>query len=93
MHRLRGIDLLAVYLQHNKELADPRGRTPLHLAVTLGYLDCVKSLLRNGCDANVINKDGWNGKVSKLMSLRHVTNCFSFKCSACRFCLRYDQRW
>ncbi|CAH3171537.1 unnamed protein product [Porites evermanni] len=46
--------------KHSKELVDPRGRTPLHLAVTLGYLDCVKSLLRSGCDANVINKDGWN---------------------------------
>ena len=54
--------LFAVYLQHDKELVDPRGRTPLHLAVTLGYLDCVKCLLRGGCDANAINKEGWNGK-------------------------------
>ena len=65
--------MLAVYLQHSKELVDPRGRTPLHLAVTLGYLDCVKSLLRSGCDANVINKDGWNGKVSKLTSTSYMT--------------------
>ncbi|CAH3155531.1 unnamed protein product [Pocillopora meandrina] len=46
--------------KHNKELLDPRGRTPLHLAVSLGYVDCVKCLLRGGCDANAINQDGWN---------------------------------
>ena len=49
-------------MQHDKELLDPRGRTALHLAVSLGYLDCVKCLLRGGCDANAINRDGWNGK-------------------------------
>lgn len=46
--------------KQNKELVDPRGRTPLHLAVTLGYVDCVKCLLRGGCDANAINNEGWN---------------------------------
>ena len=56
--------LFAVLLQHNKELVDPRGRTPLHLAVTLGYVDCVKCLLRGGCDANAINKEGWNGRLA-----------------------------
>ena len=54
--------LIVVYMQHDKELLDPRGRTPLHLAVSLGYLNCVKCLLRGGCDANAINRDGWNGK-------------------------------
>ncbi|XP_078362296.1 ankyrin repeat domain-containing protein 13B-like [Oculina patagonica] len=46
--------------KHDKELLDPRGRTPLQLAVSLGYLNCVKCLLRGGCDANAINRDGWN---------------------------------
>ncbi|KAK2562228.1 Ankyrin repeat domain-containing protein 13D [Acropora cervicornis] len=46
--------------RHNKEALDRRGRTPLHLAVTLGYVDCVKCLLNGGCDANAINNDGWN---------------------------------
>ncbi|XP_068747563.1 ankyrin repeat domain-containing protein 13D-like isoform X3 [Montipora capricornis] len=46
--------------KHNKEVVDPRGRTPLHLAVSLGYVDCVQCLLSGGCDANAINKDGWN---------------------------------
>ena len=50
-----------VVFQHDKETLDPRGRTPLHLAVSLGYADCAKCLLRSGCDANAINKDGWNG--------------------------------
>ncbi|XP_078362315.1 ankyrin repeat domain-containing protein 13B-like [Oculina patagonica] len=47
-------------IKHDKELLDPRGRTPLQLAVSLGYLNCVKCLLRGGCDANAINRDGWN---------------------------------
>lgn len=60
--------LFAAFLQHDKELVDPRGRTPLHLAVTLGYLDCVKCLLRGGCDANAINKEGWNGKLPAVFT-------------------------
>lgn len=60
--------LFAAFLQHDKELVDPRGRTPLHLAVTLGYLDCVKCLLRGGCDANAINKEGWNGKLTAVFT-------------------------
>lgn len=55
-------NLCLVLLQHNKEALDRRGRTPLHLAVTLGYVDCVKCLLNGGCDANAINNDGWNGR-------------------------------
>ncbi|EDO35877.1 predicted protein, partial [Nematostella vectensis] len=46
--------------QNNKEKKDPRGRTALHLAVTLGYVDCVKALVHGGCDANAINQEGWN---------------------------------
>lgn len=40
---------------------DPRGRTPLMLAVTLGHLECVRLLLRHGCCVTVENKDGWTG--------------------------------
>ncbi|XP_048582548.1 ankyrin repeat domain-containing protein 13D [Nematostella vectensis] len=46
--------------RNNKEKKDPRGRTALHLAVTLGYVDCVKALVHGGCDANAINQEGWN---------------------------------
>ena len=63
-------------MQHDKELLDRRGRTPLHLAVSLGYLDCVKCLLRGGCDANAINRDGWNGR--KLKDVKKVHGRWKF---------------
>ncbi|KAG7161783.1 Ankyrin repeat domain-containing protein 13D-like [Homarus americanus] len=45
--------------KHNQELRDPRGRTPLMLAVTLGHLESTRSLLRHHCNVNVENNDGW----------------------------------
>uniref|UniRef100_A0A8D2ZET3 Ankyrin repeat domain 13B n=1 Tax=Scophthalmus maximus TaxID=52904 RepID=A0A8D2ZET3_SCOMX len=51
--------------QLEKELAtdleslDPRGRTPLHLAVTLGHLECTRVLLQNGADVSKENRNGW----------------------------------
>nr|CAG4647090.1 EOG090X0784 [Megafenestra aurita] len=47
-----------VNLQHLEQL-DPRGRTPLMLAVTLEHVDCVILLLESGANVNVENKDGW----------------------------------
>ncbi|RXG69108.1 Ankyrin repeat domain-containing protein 13D [Armadillidium vulgare] len=44
---------------NNLEEHDPRGRTPLMLAVTLGHLESVRLLLRHGCCVTVENKDGW----------------------------------
>jgi len=41
------------------EVVDPRGRTPLHLAVTLGHLECVRSLLRQGANSTVENSQNW----------------------------------
>lgn len=41
------------------EVVDPRGRTPLHLAVTLGHLECVRALLRHGGSATVENSQSW----------------------------------
>ncbi|CAH0398506.1 unnamed protein product [Chilo suppressalis] len=40
------------------ELKDPRGRTPLLLAVTMGYIEAVRVLLDAGADVNC-EKDGW----------------------------------
>ncbi|KAL4707998.1 hypothetical protein ACJJTC_010614 [Scirpophaga incertulas] len=40
------------------ECKDPRGRTPLLLAVTLGYIDTVRVLIEAGADVNC-EKDGW----------------------------------
>ncbi|XP_072325738.1 ankyrin repeat domain-containing protein 13B isoform X2 [Scyliorhinus torazame] len=43
------------------EQLDPRGRTPLHLAVTLGYLECTRVLLKHGADVSKENRNGWTG--------------------------------
>ena len=42
------------------ELQDPRGNTPLMLAVMLGEVALVKILLNHGARANVTNKNGWS---------------------------------
>ncbi|XP_069471365.1 ankyrin repeat domain-containing protein 13B isoform X2 [Ambystoma mexicanum] len=41
------------------DLPDPRGRTPLHLATTLGHLECARVLLKHGADVNKENRSGW----------------------------------
>ncbi|NWI63394.1 AN13D protein, partial [Todus mexicanus] len=41
------------------ELADPRGRTPLELAVSLGHLESVRVLLRHNANVGRENADGW----------------------------------
>ena len=46
------------------EQLDPRGRTPLMLAVTLEHLDCAILLLESGANVNVENKDGWTGMLA-----------------------------
>ncbi|XP_058461154.1 ankyrin repeat domain-containing protein 13B isoform X2 [Malaya genurostris] len=45
--------------EHDLDLLDPRGRTPLMLAVKLCHLECVKALLAARCDAN-FECDGWS---------------------------------
>lgn len=44
---------------HNMEKIDPRGRTALMLAVTLGHVASARVLLTHGADANSENADGW----------------------------------
>ncbi|XP_028662502.1 ankyrin repeat domain-containing protein 13B isoform X1 [Erpetoichthys calabaricus] len=41
------------------EALDPRGRTPLHLAVTLGHVECACVLLKHGADVGKENRNGW----------------------------------
>ena len=48
--------------QHDIELKDPRGRTPLHLAVTLGHLESTRVLLRHSADAGAENNGCWSGE-------------------------------
>ncbi|MCJ8746622.1 hypothetical protein PDJAM_G00143920 [Pangasius djambal] len=44
---------------HNVEAVDPRGRTPLHLAVSLGHLESVRVLLRHGAQVTKENAKNW----------------------------------
>ncbi|NXT34320.1 AN13D protein, partial [Pelecanoides urinatrix] len=41
------------------ELMDPRGRTPLELAVSLGHLESVRVLLRHNANVGRENANGW----------------------------------
>ncbi|XP_076855233.1 ankyrin repeat domain-containing protein 13A [Brachyhypopomus gauderio] len=41
------------------EEVDPRGRTPLHLAVSLGHLESVRVLLRHGAQVTKENAKNW----------------------------------
>ncbi|XP_073528954.1 ankyrin repeat domain-containing protein 13A [Phyllobates terribilis] len=41
------------------EELDPRGRTALHLAVSLGHLESARVLLRHKADVTKENSDGW----------------------------------
>ncbi|XP_077578289.1 ankyrin repeat domain-containing protein 13B [Stigmatopora nigra] len=50
---------LAANEQTDLESVDPRGRTPLHLAVTLGHLDCARILLQYGADVSKENRNAW----------------------------------
>lgn len=45
--------------QHDIEAVDPRGRTPLHLAVSLGHLELVRVLLRHGASVTKENAKNW----------------------------------
>lgn len=49
-------------------MRDPRGRTPLLLAVTLGHIETVRVLLDAGADVNC-EKDGWTGKEIKYKAV------------------------
>ncbi|XP_010640714.1 ankyrin repeat domain-containing protein 13B [Fukomys damarensis] len=50
---------LQLLLQVDIEQLDPRGRTPLHLATTLGHLECARVLLAHGADVGRENRSGW----------------------------------
>lgn len=49
--------------QADIEQLDPRGRTPLHLATTLGHLECARVLLKHGADVGKENRSGWTGEL------------------------------
>ena len=62
--------------QCEREQEDPRGRTPLHLAVTLGKVLCADVLLRNGANALAINRHNWTGDPSPFST--HIAFPFHF---------------
>ncbi|KAM7416634.1 hypothetical protein PAMA_018605 [Pampus argenteus] len=45
--------------QSDIEAVDPRGRSPLHLAVSLGHLESVRVLLRHGAEVTKENANNW----------------------------------
>ncbi|XP_003798378.1 ankyrin repeat domain-containing protein 13D isoform X2 [Otolemur garnettii] len=45
--------------QHDIEQEDPRGRTPLELAVSLGNLESVRVLLRHNANVGKESRQGW----------------------------------
>ena len=47
--------------QYDIELKDPRGRTPLHLAVALGFKESAEVLLQHKASALALNRHQWNG--------------------------------
>ncbi len=49
---------------------DPRGRTPLHLAVALGRLDCVAMLLKHGADTLATNRHHWSGMYEAYVAVQ-----------------------
>ena len=49
-------------LKSQLERLDPRGRTPLMLAVTLDFVECARILIDHGANVNVENAEGWTGK-------------------------------
>ncbi|KAF8769792.1 Ankyrin repeat domain-containing protein 13D [Argiope bruennichi] len=54
---------------HDIEKMDPRGRTSLLLAVTLGRLECTRILLKYNANVNVENKEGFSGFILFYCSL------------------------
>uniref|UniRef100_A0A452T2R2 Ankyrin repeat domain 13A n=1 Tax=Ursus maritimus TaxID=29073 RepID=A0A452T2R2_URSMA len=48
-----------IFTSQNVEALDPRGRTLLHLAVSLGHLESARVLLRHKADVTKENREGW----------------------------------
>ena len=53
----------AYIIQHDKESKDPRGRTPLHLSVSLRRLRCAQELLNHGADVLSLNRHQYSGEI------------------------------
>lgn len=52
----------SIRIQHDKEARDPRGRTPLHLAVSLKRVRCAQELLNQSADVLAVNRHQYSGE-------------------------------
>ncbi|KAF6025635.1 ANKRD13D [Bugula neritina] len=59
-NNVRTLGALLESKEHDIEKIDPRGRSPLHLAISLGHMECVKVLLSHKADANKENAKYWS---------------------------------
>ncbi|WOL11933.1 potassium channel AKT2 [Canna indica] len=66
------------------DMGDSRGRTPLHIAASKGYEDCVLVLLNHACNIHIQDMDGntplWDAiaaKHHKIFNLLHQCACVS----------------
>lgn len=55
-------ELSPLSFSQDVEQRDPRGRSLLHLAVSLGYVESVRVLLRHKADVTKENAQGWTGE-------------------------------
>lgn len=62
-------DAAPVFLatQQDVERLDPRGRTPLELAVCLGHMESTRVLLRHSSDPTYCNTQGWTSELCVLV--------------------------
>lgn len=75
--------------QANLELKDPRGRTPLMLAVTLGFKKCARILLNHNACVNVTDATGFNGRTGQCSAMSHP---YCLYCSSPRSRLPHGPR-
>ncbi|MQM14323.1 hypothetical protein Taro_047252 [Colocasia esculenta] len=66
------------------DVGDSRGRTPLHIAASKGFEDCVLVLLKHACNIHIQDAEGntplWlaiKGKHHKIFNLLYHCACFS----------------
>ncbi|KAF3695814.1 Ankyrin repeat domain-containing protein 13A [Channa argus] len=76
----RKLEELITLPSNDIEAVDPRGRTPLHLAVSLGHLESVRVLLRHG--AKVTTENGMNWTVPLLSRVCPSDVCRIWKSGA-----------
>ncbi|XP_064967988.1 potassium channel AKT2-like isoform X2 [Musa acuminata AAA Group] len=66
------------------DIGDSKGRTPLHIAASKGYEDCVLVLINHACNINIQDMDGntplWDaitGKHHNIFNILHRCACVS----------------